>query len=304
LTLVGGVIEQENKDTHSLALLSDLQKTDFRLFDNGHEVAIQTFSAGMDLSRPIALWLIVQCNTGLPDDKASGFMRGKTQLLKPALENLYDDDLIGVAHWCDDGAGKVDVALGTNVDAALQGVETLVAAPAYLGSNAQGDIPLDHMVQAVVKASQAATPPRLPVLLFLYGDLSGDQGGTDARGMNRIMESISDNSGVVFGLGTGTHDQDAFNSMLGGGVASHFLHNYCAGTGGQYYTTPRPELFTPTLDYIISQLHLRYMLGFEPAKLDGKTHDLRVELTKDAQKRYPKSTLRFRSEYVASPTAP
>ncbi len=303
LTFVPAVVEQENKDTHGLSLLSELKKTDFRLFDNGHEVTIQTFSSGIDLSRPIALWLIVQCNTGLPDDEASGFMRGKTQLLKHALENLYDDDLIGVAHWCDDGTGKVDVAPGTNVDAALQGVETLVAAPAYLGSNAQGDIPLDHMVQAVIKASQAATPPRLPVLLFLYGDLSGDQGGTDAKGMDRIMQNISNNSGVVFGLGIGTHDQDALNSMMGGGVASHFVHNYCGGTGGQYYTTPRPELFAPTLDYILSQLHVRYTLGFEPAKLDGKTHDLRVELTKDAQKRYPKVTLRFRMAYVASPPA-
>jgi hypothetical protein len=37
--------------------------------------------------------------------------------------------------------------------------------------------------------------------------------------------------------------------------------------------------------------------------LDGKTHDLRVELTKDAQKRFPKTTLRFRREYIPLPPA-
>lgn len=64
-----------------------------------------------------------------------------------------------------------------------------------------------------------------------------------------------------------------------------------------------PELFAPALDYIITQVHLRYTLGFKPAKLDGKTYQLRVELTRDAQKRFLKTTLRFRSEYIPlSPT--
>ena len=303
LVLVAAVVEQEDKQTHNLGLLSTLTKTDFRLFDNGHEVPIQSFSAGMDLSRPIALWLIVQCNMGIPDDQASGFIRGKTQYLQSALRHLSDDDLIGVAHWCEDGTAKVDVAPGTSVEAALQGIETVLAAPAYLGHNAQADLALWQMVQLVTKSSKAQTPARLPVLLFLHGDFSGDQGTIDVRISNQILTDITGNSGLVFGLGVGTKDQNAIESMLTGGAASHFVHNFCVKSGGQYYTTPRPELFTPTLDYILSQLHLRYTLGFEPAKLDGKMHDFRVELTKDAQKRYPKTTLRFRTEYVASPPA-
>jgi hypothetical protein len=303
LTQVAAVVEQEDKQTHNLGLLSTLTKTDFRLFDNGHEVPIQSFSAGMDRSRPIALWLIVQCNMGIPDDQASGFIRGKTQYLTPALRHLEDDDLIGVAHWCEDGQAKIDVAPGTSVDAALQGVETVLAAPAYLGHNAQADLALWQMVQLVTKSSKAQTPARLPVLLFLHGDFSGDQGTIDVRISNQILTDITGNSGLVFGLGVGTKDQNALESMRSGGVAGHFVHNFCVKSGGQYYTTARPELFAPTLDYILSQLHLRYTLGFAPAKLDGKTHDLRVELTKDAQKRFPKTTLRFRGEYVASPPA-
>jgi len=91
--------------------------------------------------------------------------------------------------------------------------------------------------------------------------------------------------------------------MRGGEATTNLVHSYCTRTGGQYYTTARPELYAPTLDYILSQLHLRYTLGFEPAKRDGKMHDLRVELTKDAQKRYPKATLHFRREYSAQPAA-
>jgi hypothetical protein len=300
LTLVNGVIEQENKDTHNLALLSDLQKTDLRLFDNGHEVAIQTFNAGIDLSRPVALWLVVQCNLALPDDETSGFIRGKTQLLKPALNHLNDDDLIGVAHWCDDGHGKIDVPLGTNVDDALQGVETVLAAKAILNNNSSLELGLLQMVQLIVKNTKAATPARLPVLLFLYGD----RASSDNRLGNSVLAEFNVTSGIIFGMGVGTRDRDPIEAMRGGDATSNLVHSYCARTGGQYYTTSRPELYAPTLEYIISQLHLRYTLGFEPAKRDGKTHDLRVELTKDAQKRFPKTTLRFRHEYIPLPTAP
>jgi hypothetical protein len=304
LTLVTTVVEQEDKQTHSLGLLSTLTKTDFRLFDNGHEVPIQSFSAGTDLSRPITLWLIVQCNMGLQPEQASGYIKGKTQLLKPALRYLDDDDLIGVAHWCENGDAKIDVAPATNVDAALQGVEAALSTPAYLGHNAQGDLALEKMVDLVIKSTMAQTPARLPVLLFLHGDFGGDQGSIDVRVSNQILTNITGHSGVVFGLGIGTNDNSALDSMRAGGQSSHFIHSYCGTSGGQYYTTARTENFAPTLNYILSSLHLRYTLGFEPAKLDGKTHDLRVELTKDAQKRYPKTTLRFRSEYVASPPAP
>lgn len=299
-TLVHGVAEQEDKQTHNLGLLNDLAKTDFRLFDNGHEVAIQTFSGGTDLSRPVALWLIVQCNSGAPDDEASGFIRGKTQFLKPALQHLNDDDLIGVAHWCDDGQGLVDVPLGTSIDAALQGIDTLLAAKPNLNNNPQGEIGLQQMVQVIVKSTQAATPARWPVLLFLYGDRSAT---SDNRLANSALASFNVTSGMIFGMGIGTRDQDPLESMRNGGETSNLIHTYCRRTGGQYYTTPRPELFEPILDYILTQLHLCYTLGFEPAKLDGKTHDLRLELTKDAQKRFPKTTLRFRTEYVPLPPA-
>jgi hypothetical protein len=59
LALVDGMAEQENRETHNTGLLTTLQKTDFRLFDNGREVAIQAFDVGVEhTTRPIALWLI------------------------------------------------------------------------------------------------------------------------------------------------------------------------------------------------------------------------------------------------------
>jgi len=41
-----------------------------------------------------------------------------------------------------------------------------------------------------------------------------------------------------------------------------------------------------------------------PASLDGKRHELKVELTKEARKRFPATELSFRPEYVPAPSAP
>jgi hypothetical protein len=42
----------------------------------------------------------------------------------------------------------------------------------------------------------------------------------------------------------------------------------------------------------------RHELGFIPPAIDGKRHELRVELTKKAKNRNKRVRLRFRSEYI------
>ena len=48
---------------------------------------------------------------------------------------------------------------------------------------------------------------------------------------------------------------------------------------------------------IVQQLHFRYQLGFRPSQIDGKRHELRVELIGDVKKEYKSVQLRFRPEY-------
>jgi hypothetical protein len=46
------------------------------------------------------------------------------------------------------------------------------------------------------------------------------------------------------------------------------------------------------------QLHFRYELGFVPPDIDGKRHELRVELTKAAKVTHKGLRLRYRPEYI------
>ena len=66
------------------------------------------------------------------------------------------------------------------------------------------------------------------------------------------------------------------------GEQAKILHYMAKHTGGQYFSAP-PSGYADVLEAILVQLHFRYELGFVPAAIDGKRHELTVELTKEAR---------------------
>jgi len=236
------------------------------------------------------------------------FIRGRTQFLKPALAHLGKNDIVGVAHWCDDGNALLDLQPGHDPDAALSAVERVLdQKPLTNPVNRPGELAMQRMIQLVLKNTHEATPARLPIFLFLYGDHCA----TYAEEANSISRDLLETSGLVYGINDGS---SPFNpgamtplpvngDVAGKGKIFYLVHYYSRETGGEVYSTVDPRLFSNALDYILTQLHLRYTIGFKPMNLDGKRHELKVELTPEAQKRYPAAELRYRPEYIpaASP---
>jgi hypothetical protein len=247
LALIDGVVEQENPRTHARRLISGLSKADFRLFDDGHEVAIRTFDQGGN-GRPVTLWLVTQCDIGGAPEESSTFMRGKTQYLEPVLQNLRPDDLVAVAHWCDDGTSAIDLAPATDWNRALSAVETIVAAQPHTTNSRVGELAMQRMIRLIDASTRTAedlsplpsvglnTEPtaRLPLLVFLYGDASA----TYVNEALAIREDVILSHGVVYGLGEvdlrhGVSDGKMFN----------LVHYYSENTGGEYYSTADPQRF-------------------------------------------------------------
>lgn len=317
LAMVDVVADIKEKTLHTRALLTDLKKEDVRVFDNGHEMPIRSFDIGAHYeTRPIALWLIVQCNEGDHPEWHSGFLRNKTQLLRPALNGLHIDDAIGVAHWCDDGTASVDLPAGRDPSAAVAAVDHVIGGPPIADENRSGEVAMQKMIRMVLENVQQDKQQRLPVFLFLYGDdcgtrenasrrfVHGDHCGTHEDEAHRIIEGVLETSGVVFGMNDNGSPYNA-EDMFHDGEVFHLVHYYSHETGGQFYSTTDPRLFSAALDYILLQLHLRYTIGFAPLQVDGKRHELKVELAKEAAKRFPGAELRFRQEYIpaASPSS-
>jgi VWFA-related protein len=67
-----------------------------------------------------------------------------------------------------------------------------------------------------------------------------------------------------------------------------------AETGGGYFELRNAEDLASTFARVADELHRQYALGFEPAKLDGKTHKLEVKVRK------PRMKVRARKNYLAA----
>jgi hypothetical protein len=299
LVLVDVIPEYENLQLHRRALLTGLQRDDFRVFDNGKGVDIKSVDFGAARStRPIALWLIVQCPMKYDPGWHSGFIRARTKLLRPALTHLDANDAVGVAHWCDTGEAQVDLPPGHDADAALKTVEDVMAQKGIEGKSRTGELAMQSMIHMIVRNTRESIPDRLPVMLFLYNDYSG----TYSDEAEKIVEDVLETSGIVFGLSNDGWPFEPSQQYLHNGQIAYLVHRYAEETGGAFYTAPNTANFSTALDYILAQVHLRYALGFKPETMDGKRHTIKVELSADALKRYPGVQLRYRQAYV--PVAP
>ncbi len=273
--------------------LVGLRKEDFQIFDNGSEMPIQSFDVGARYAtRPIALWLAVICNQYDWDENGSGFIRGKGQLLKPALEHLDKNDRIGVAHWCDDETQKLDFGPGRDVDGALATLERLFHETPKVPGTRTGELALQRMLRLILESARLTKPEPLPVIVFVYGDHSG----MVREEADDLLRDLLETSSIVFGVNDGAVPLSPIylENQHGQPNVAHFL---AVKTGGQFFSV-HPKMFATALDDILVQVHFRYVLGFAPASLDGKKHTLMVELTDSAKQKYPNARLAFRPAYV------
>lgn len=287
------LVDVITQDAKTFLPITGLKKEDFRVFDNDSEMAVQSFDVGARYAtRPISLWFVVICNEIDWDENGSGFMRGKTSLLRPALEHLDQKDTVGVAHWCDDNTSKIDFLPSRDIDSGLAKLERLFHGSPYGVGTRKGELALQEMLRKILENVHRATPEPLPVIVFLYGDHSG----MTREEADDLLKDLLQTSGIVYGINDGAvHvSPNYLDNPHGQGHVAHFL---AAKTGGQFFSV-NPKMFATALDDILVQVHFRYVLGFKPPAFDGKTHTLRVELTAAANEKLPTIRLSFRPAYI------
>jgi hypothetical protein len=287
------LIDVISQDPKSGLPVRDFKKEDFRVFDDGHEVSIATFAAGARYdTRPVTVWLVVICNEGRRREfEASGGFAGKESLFRPALDHLEDRDTVGVVHWCDNGETQLDLLPTEDRDSPISTLaETLKPIPFQSGGDSDpvGEETFRNMIRLIIRDAQWKNPKPLPVLVFLHGDYTGQP----HRELDELLDDFLETSGIVFGI----QDYRSPGLHLLGEQAK-ILHYMARHTGGQYSSTP-PSGYAAALEAILMQLHFRYELGFIPATIDGKRHQLKVELTKPAKEAHRGVRLRFRPEYI------
>jgi hypothetical protein len=289
------LVDVISQDLKSGLPIRDFKKEDFRLFDNRHEVRISTFDAGAHYdTRPITLWLIVICNeSGLPKLGASAEFLGQESLFRSALDHLETYDRIGVAHWCDNGDSHLDLRPTEDHDKAIQELgETLKPIPFEGGTSASdeaGEQAFRKVIRLIIRDAYQNNPKPLPVIVFLHGDHTGQP----HRQLSELVDDFLETSGIVFGI----RDDRSPNLHFLIGEQAKIMHYMAKHTGGEYFSVP-PSEYGKTLQTILMQLHFRYELGFIPSAIDGRRHELRVELTKSAKAEHKGLRLKYRPEYI------
>jgi hypothetical protein len=287
------LVDVITQDAKTFLPVSSLRKEDFRVFDNDSEMAIQSFDVGARYgTRPISHWFVVICNEIDWDENGSGFMRGKTSSLRPALEHLDKNDTLGVAHWCDNQTDKIDFPPSRDIDSGLKRLEKLFHGWPYGVGTRTGELALQEMLRKILENAHQTKPEPLPVIVFLYGDHSG----MVREEADDLLKDLLQTAGIVYGINDGAVrvSPNCLDNPHGQGHVAHFL---AAKTGGQFFSVA-PKMFATALDDILVQVHLRYVLGFKPPAFDGKTHKLRVEITAAAAQKFPPIRLSFRPGYI------
>jgi len=289
------LVDVITQDRKSGLPVRDFKKGDFRLFDNRHEVRVATFDAGARYdTRSITLWLVVICNeSGLPKFGASAEFLGQEAFFRPALNHLEPHDSVGIAHWCDNGASQLDLLPTEDRDKAIQELsEALKPIPFEGGTSASdeaGEQAFRKLIRLIIRDAYRRNPKPLPVIVFLHGDHTGQPHGE----LNKLVDDFLETSGIVFGI----RDYRSPNLHFIIGEQAKIMHYMAKHTGGQYFSTSSSE-YERTLETILMQLHFRYQLGFIPLAIDGKRHELRVELTREAKAGHKGLRLRYRPEYI------
>ncbi|HEY4741074.1 MAG TPA: hypothetical protein VIH76_10815 [Candidatus Acidoferrales bacterium] len=271
----------------------DLKKEDFRLFDDRQEVEIAAFHAGARYdTRPVVLWLAVLCNEGGKQGGSKEF-KGREALFRPALDRLDKRDTVGVAHWCDNGEARLDLLPTEDRDSPISKlIEILKPKNFGIGGNSNlvGEEAFRKMIRLIIRDAQQRNPEPLPAIVFLYGG----RGAQPNDELNQLADEVLETSGIVFGI---RDELSATESPAPAGRHGYFVNYMTEETGGEYLSAPS-KAYAAALEMIVVQLHFRYELGFIPPNIDGKRHELKVELTKDTQERYKGARLRFRPEYI------
>jgi hypothetical protein len=289
------LVDVFSQDRKSGLPIRDFKKEDFRLFDNRREVRISTLDAGARFdTRAITLWLVVICNEGgLPKLGASAEFLGQESLFRPALNHLELHDGVGVAHWCDNGDRGLDLLPTEDRDKAVQALADTLEPISFEGgtfaSDEAGEQAFRKVIRLIIRDAYRRNPKPLPVIVFLHGDHTGQPHGE----LNKLVDDFLETSGIVFGM----RDSRSPNLHFIIGEQPKIMHYMAKQTGGEFFSVT-PAAYEKTLDAILEQLHFRYELGFIPPAIDGKRHELRVELTKTAKAQHKGVRLRYRPEYI------
>ncbi len=274
-------------------LVPDLAQNEFEIYDNGKLQPTTVFSSEL---QPITVVMMLD---------RSGSMRGNFRLVEAAGEAfvrlLRPDDKARIGSF----AGRIQVDpedFTSDQDQLIKILRTEL--------QPEGPTPLWNAVNVAI-TSLLPQQGRRVVLIFTDGEDNPMNFKVNNQSVMDVMDRAQRENVMVYAIGLesrgmpggggrGGFGGGGFGGGFGGGMTQRpdpGLSKLAGETGGGYFELTRAEDLASTFARVADELHRQYALGFEPSKLDDKTHKLEVKI------KQPGAKARARKSYVAAKEA-
>ena len=269
-------------------LIPDLARDEFEIYDNGKLQPTTVFSSEL---QPITVVMMLD---------RSGSMRGNFGLVEAAGEafvrRLRPEDKARIGSF----AGRIQVDPENFTNDQEQLIRIL-----RTELQQEGPTPLWNAVNVAI-TSLLPEQGRRVVLIFTDGEDNPMNFKFNNQSVMDVMDRAQRENVMVYAIGLESRGMPAGGrgGLGGGGFGGGFggmtqrpdpgLPKIAGETGGGYFELTRAEDLASTFARVADELHRQYALGFEPSKLDDKTHKLEVKI------KQPGAKARARKSYVAS----
>ena len=270
-------------------LVPDLVREDFEIYDNGKAQPIAIFSSEI---QPITAVMMLD---------RSGSMAGNFRLVEAAGEAFVRRMGPGDKARIGSFAAKIQLDpehFTSNQDDLVRILRTEL--------QDEGPTPLWNAVNVGITSLRPEDGRRV-VLVFTDGvDNPGNFKFNNMSVMD-VMDRAQQENVMVYAIGLESSGPRQMGGRGFGGFGGFSagrnsmrqgpdpgLPTIAAETGGGYFELTRVEDLKSTFARVADELHRQYVLGFEPAKLDDKTHKLEIKIKKPGMK------ARARKSYRAS----
>lgn len=241
-------------------LRTDLTKDDFEITEDGHRREISAFAS--DDTGPISVAVLLETQSLY--ERAGPLVVD----LKILMAGLGKDDLAGVSNLL--GASP---PVSKNREALWNGL--LIAPRMILNPMSLWD-GLDRSVSSLGRETTRR------VVMVLSSELEdGRQPPRSVLSPEDVARRVQRENIVVYSL------------SLAGTSADRRLKSLASSSGGAVISVRRDEWLGKVFTDLVDEMHHLYVLGFAPAKSDGKEHRIQV------RSHVPGTAVRARQTYVA-----
>jgi VWFA-related protein len=273
-------------------LMPDLTREDFEIKEDGKVRPLTLFASEV---QPITIVLML--------DK-SGSMKTNYGLVRAGAEAFVRRLMAGDKARVGTFSSKVEIQ-PEEFTSDQEGLVRILRS----GEPPVGPTPLWNAVNEAITALRDQQGRRV-ILAFTDGADNPGNLRTNNLTLMDAMERAQREDVMVYAIGLESRMPPMGGGRLGGGGfgSGGFgggnplgvqrpdpgLPTIASETGGGYFELTRADDLAATFGRVADELHRQYALGFEPTKLDGKTHKVEVKVKKPGLK------VRARKHYVAT----